>query len=76
MDYCPDDLAVNGGEGARNGRDGELGSIYTKQTEIDATVDIKPNTLNMANSSGIVRAYIELPQGFDVSDINPETLYL
>ena len=41
--------------------------------EIEATVTIKPESLNLT-SRGVFTAFITLPEGYDVSDINVGTL--
>jgi len=43
---------------------------------IGATVDIYPETLNLKSSGTFVTAYIELPEGYDVSDIDVTTVFL
>lgn len=41
-----------------------------------ATVDIDPDTLNLKSKGSFITAYIELPAGFDVGDINPGSIQL
>ena len=43
---------------------------------IAATIDIKPNVLNLGCRGEWVTAYIELPEGYNVVDINVSTLML
>ncbi len=43
---------------------------------VKATVDIYPNTLNLKSKGKWVTCYIELPEGYDVNDINVETIEL
>jgi len=43
---------------------------------INATVDIIPNTLNMRGKLQYVTAYIELPEGYNVSDIDVSSILL
>ena len=43
---------------------------------IDAFVDIDPNTLNLKSRGHWVKTYIELPEGYDVSDIDISTVRL
>lgn len=43
---------------------------------IPATVDIDPDTLNPKSQGKFVTAYIELPDGFDVADIDVGTISL
>ena len=45
-------------------------------TAIEADVRIKPETLNVKSGGRFVTAYIELPEGYDVGDIDVETVYL
>jgi len=41
-----------------------------------ATVDIDPNTLNLKSKGRWITCYIELPEGYDVSDIDRATILL
>lgn len=41
-----------------------------------ATVDIAPNTLNLKSKGKWITAYIELPEEYDVNDINVSTILL
>jgi hypothetical protein len=43
---------------------------------IKATIDIDPDTLNLKNKGNWITAYIELPAGYNVADINVSTLLL
>ncbi|MDH5451649.1 MAG: hypothetical protein OEX77_12290 [Candidatus Bathyarchaeota archaeon] len=43
---------------------------------IGAAVDIYPETLNLKSSGTWVTVYIELPEGYNVSDINVTTVFL
>ena len=43
---------------------------------IGATVDIYPETLNLKSNGTWITAYIELPEGYNVSDINVTTVRL
>ena len=43
---------------------------------ISATVDIDPDTLNLKSKGKWVTAYIELPDGYDVADIDASTVLL
>ena len=47
---------------------------FTLQTE--SVIDFEPDTLNLRSPGKVVTAYIELPEGFDVSDIDVSTLKL
>jgi len=43
---------------------------------LSASVDIKPDTLNLRSRGKWVTGYIELPEGYSVSDINVSTILL
>jgi len=47
---------------------------FTLQTE--TAIDFEPDTLNLRSPGKVVTAYIELPEGFDVSDIDVSKLKL
>jgi len=50
---------------------------YVPETElVAATVDFKPDTLNLGSKGRWITAYIELPEGYDVNDINIESVEL
>jgi len=44
--------------------------------EIKATIDISPNNLNLRSRGKWITAFIELPEGYDVNDINTTTIML
>ncbi|NIN93253.1 DUF1565 domain-containing protein [bacterium] len=46
------------------------------QGAIEATIDIDPDTLNLGSKGTWVTAYIELPAGYNVADIDVSTLLL
>ena len=46
------------------------------ETLIPATIDIDPDTLNVKSNGEWITAYIELPEGYDVNDIDVSTIYL
>jgi PKD repeat protein len=48
----------------------------TSLVALSATVDFKPETLNLESKGSWITAYIELPEGYDVSDIDRTTLLL
>jgi hypothetical protein len=51
--------------------------IHTPTTPIvAATVDVNPNTLNLRSRGKWITAYIELPEGYDVADINVSSILL
>jgi hypothetical protein len=41
-----------------------------------ATIDIKPETLNLKSKGNWITAYVELPEGYNVADINVSTVLL
>jgi len=43
---------------------------------VAATIDIDPNALNLRSKGKWITAYIELPEGYDVSNINVSTVML
>ena len=43
---------------------------------IDAVVDVDPNTLNLNSQGAWITCYIELPAGYNVNDIQGETVTL
>jgi Tol biopolymer transport system component len=43
---------------------------------IEASVDIDPNSLSLKSKGKWITAYVELPEGYDVSDINVSTIML
>jgi len=51
---------------------------YTMQMPVplSATVDIDPDTLNLRSRGKWITAYIELPSGYNVADINVSTIML
>jgi hypothetical protein len=49
---------------------------YQGVTAIEATIDIDPDTLNLKNKGNWVTAYIELPAGYNVADVDVSTLWL
>jgi len=51
--------------------------VITSTVIPDVTfIDIKPDTLNLESNGEWLFAYIELPEGYDVSDINVSTINL
>jgi len=42
--------------------------------EVQATVDINPDTLNLWSNGNWITAYVELPEGYDVNDIDVSTI--
>jgi len=43
---------------------------------IEAAIDIDPDTLNLQSEGKWITCYIELPEGYDVSDIDASTILL
>jgi len=50
--------------------------IVFESSVISATVDVNPDTLNLKSKSKWVTVYIELPEGYDVGDIDISTVRL
>ena len=50
--------------------------LVITSTVITAFIDIDPDTLNLESNGEWLTAYIELPEGYDVSDINVSTINL
>jgi len=48
----------------------------TARFAVVATVDVVPNTLNLKSKAAYVMAFIELPEGYDVSEIDVSTILL
>jgi hypothetical protein len=44
--------------------------------DLEATIDINPNTLNLKSKGKWITGYIELPDGYDVNDIDISTVRL
>jgi hypothetical protein len=59
----------------RDGPDYDLFMIRL-QEQIHASVDINPDTLNLNSKGKWITAYFELPEGYDVNDINVSTILL
>ncbi|MBI5075871.1 MAG: hypothetical protein HZB62_11995 [Nitrospirae bacterium] len=51
-------------------------SIHLPSTNITATIDFDPNTLNQKSQGNWVTVYIELPAGYNVDDIDMSSLRL
>ena len=47
-----------------------------EENAITAVIDLDPDTLNLKSKGKWATAYIELPEGYDVSDIDPTTVML
>jgi len=50
--------------------------IWYRYFTIGANVDIDPDTLNLKSKGELISAYIELPEGYNVADINVSTVTL
>jgi len=48
----------------------------TARFAVIATVDVIPNTLNLRSKAAYVKAFIELPEGYDVNEIDVSTILL
>ena len=53
-----------------------VGRAFTIIRLIDAFVDIDPNTLNLKSRGRWIKTYIELPEGYDVNNIDVSTVRL
>jgi hypothetical protein len=52
-------------------------SFYAEQpSTIPATINIEPNTLNLKSKGEWITNYIELPEGYDVSDVDIASIKL
>lgn len=51
-------------------------SIHLPVDSITATIDFRPRTLNKASNGRWVLVFIELPEGYDVRDIDRSTILL
>lgn len=50
--------------------------LFSISTPIDASIDIEPAVLNLKWKGNGVTAYVELPSGYDLSDIDTSTIML
>jgi len=55
---------------------GELGRVFSLSLVITATIDIDPDTLNLKSNGKFFTAYIGLPTGHNVADIDLTTVQL
>lgn len=51
-------------------------TIIPEQTKIEATVDIDPDTLNLKSKGNWITCYILLPEDYNVTDIDPNSVFL
>lgn len=56
------------------GRSNDTWELTPLTQTIDADVDIRPDTFNLKSNGRWVTTYIELPEGFDVGEIDTSTL--
>ncbi|MCD6528719.1 hypothetical protein J7L06_00285 [Candidatus Bathyarchaeota archaeon] len=54
----------------------ELFYVELPPSVVTATVDIDPNTLNLKSKGKWITCYIELPEGYDVADIDISSIQL
>jgi parallel beta-helix repeat protein len=54
----------------------DIGAFEYVSAVIPATVDIDPDTLNLGSGGKWITCYIELPEGYDVADIDVSTVLL
>lgn len=64
------------GGGDRDYQDMVISLKLIKSALIEATIDIDPNTLNLRSKGKWITAYIELPEGYNVADINVSSIML
>jgi hypothetical protein len=60
----------------QSGRNYMIRAYVTPTLIITASVDIHPQTLNLRSKGKWITAYIELPESYDVSNINVSTIML
>jgi hypothetical protein len=49
---------------------------YEYSPPVPAEVDIDPDTLNLVSKGKWITCYISLPEGYDVADIDPNSVFL
>lgn len=54
----------------------DFSSLEPPPTELEAIIDVSPKTLNLKSNGKWVTAYIELPENYNVGDINRTTVLL
>jgi hypothetical protein len=65
------------GDGDGDGADVvDMGAFEYQRKVTEATIDIDPDTLNLTSKGRWITAYIELPAGYNVADIDVSTLLL
>jgi len=50
--------------------------VTATSEKLNATIDFDPDTLNLKSRGRWVTVYIELPEGYDVEEIDPTTVLL
>lgn len=63
-----------GGHLAYIGRVNDTWELVSLTQNLEAKIDIKPDTLNVKSKGKKVTAYIELPDGYDVNEIDTTTI--
>jgi len=53
-----------------------LAAVKSGKIQIEAMVDIDPDTLNLNSNGNWITAYIDLPEGYDVVEVDPATITL
>ena len=51
-------------------------NIYYASTSVSASIDVDPYILNLKSKGKWITVYVELPEGYDVVDINASTIML
>lgn len=54
----------------------EIQELFIDSCTIESTIDIKPDKLNLKSKGKWITAYIQLPDEFDVNDIDVDTIML
>jgi hypothetical protein len=53
-----------------------LSEVAIVSASVTATIDLHPNSLNLKSKGKWITGYIELPEGYDVADINVSTIMI
>jgi hypothetical protein len=56
--------------------DDHIVRYIVEETIVEASVDIDPDTLNLKSKGRWVTCYIELPEGYDINDVDATTILL
>ena len=54
----------------------EIQALYNETSSIAATIDFDPDTLNLKSKGKWITCYIESPEGYDVGDIDVDSIRL